>query len=237
MRKSLIPIALLIVGRVLFAVPSVGSPLIFSRSPSLRQPPDPESSPLTATFEILGQTYCHVDDESFAVKMDVRLHLRNASSENLILSRRIDSPDVVRVAKSVEAGEAGQFESALNPDTFLIDKPQDPKISDSPSADYFVVLSPGERYEFKSSAFVQGTRQPTSRQQLVSRGEHVLQLGISTWPYYGYSDVQGLKTRWAKFGDLVVGTVYTDFIPFHIPDRFKAPPCRIPLRGQKSNEH
>ena len=211
-----------------FTVSNAGSKSVLSPLPSHTQSDELKGSPLTASFTIQGQTYCHIDDESFVVLMDVSLDLTNSSDGSVILSRRIDSPEIVRVAKSVEAGMAGQFESALNPDTFLVKKPQDPKISDSPSADYFVVLSPGESYEVKSSAFVQGTRQPTSQQQLVSRGEHVLQLGISTWPYYGYDDVQGLRIKWAKFGDLQVGLVYTNFISFRIPEKFKNPRCHIP---------
>lgn len=187
-----------------------------------------ESPALSAKAIIRAQTYCHIAD-SFVVQMDVQVHLTNTSDGPVILSRRIDNPSVVRVAKTREAGQAGQFEYAPNVDLFAAENPPNPPTGGAPSPEYFVVLAPGQSYDAKISTNVAGTLEHTALQRVfLSPGEHLLQLGMSVWPYYGYTDVQGLRKKWLPFGELQLGYVYTDFVPFTIPERFKNPRCSVP---------
>ena len=187
------------------------------------------SGALNATFTILAQTYCHTDADSFVVQIAVQVRFTNVSDEPVILLRRIDTPGVVRVARTTEAGEAGQFEYAPNVDRIVAENPPNPPTGDAPSAEYFVVLAPGQSYDVKTSTTVAGTKERTAWQRVfVSPGTHVLRLGMSIWPYYGYPDIEGLRKKWARFGNLQIGYVYTNFVPFHIPEKFKNPRCATP---------
>ncbi len=226
--------ALLILLSLAFALVAQGGPLyarscaaprsssvLFGRAQSSTS----ETDALSVTFAILAQTYCHADDESFTVRLEVRLHFTNVSDKPVILSKKIDNTDLVRVAKSVEAGDAGQFESAPNPDRLVRENPPSPPFRDAPDPKYFVILNPRQSYDVTIQTSVFGTKGPTSEHGLINRGTHVLRLGISTWPYYGYADVQNLRARWARFGDLQFGSVYTNFVPFEIPQKFENPAC------------
>lgn len=189
------------------------------------QSPERKSNALDATAAILSQRYCHVDDTSFSVLMEVKVRLTNTSDTPVILSRRIDSPSVVRVARTTEAGEAGQFEYAPNVDTFVSENSPHPAFGDVPNSKEFIVLSHGETYEMTISTGVFGTKRRTSGHGLINRGSHVLQLAISVWPYYGYEDIDGLRKKWSRLGTLQTGVVYTNLIPFRIPEKFPNPPC------------
>lgn len=189
-------------------------------------------SALTAMAIVDKQTYCHSDNTSFVVNMDVSVHLTNTSNSTLILSKRIGSPPVVRVAKNSEAAKAGQYEYAPNMDTFYGETPAVPVFGDAPSAEDFVRLAPGESFDARIQTGVFGTKEATSGHGLVSRGTHVLLLGIDTWPYR-YDITQGLRTKWAQFGELQTELVYTNFVPFTIPEKFKNPRCPVPSTPQK----
>ena len=186
-------------------------------------------SALAAMAIVDKQTYCHSDNTSFVVNMDVRVHLSNTSNNTLILSKRIDSPPVVRVAKNSETAKAGQYEYAPNMDAFHGDAPAVPVFGDAPSAEDFVRLVPGESFDASVQTGVFGTKEATSGHGLISRGAHVLLLGIDTWPY-AYNEVPGLRKKWAQFGDLQAGLVFTNFVPFMIPEKFENPRCASPKR-------
>lgn len=192
-------------------------------------------SALTAMAILDKRTYCHSDNTSFVVNMDVLVHLTNTSNSTLILSKRIDSPPVVRVARNSQAAKAGQYEYAPNMDTFYGETPAVPVFGDAPSAEDFVRLAPGESFDASIQTGVFGTKEATSGQGLVSRGAHVLLLGIDTWPYR-YDITQGLRTKWAQFGELQTGLVYTNFIPFTIPEKFKNPRCPVPCAPQNQRQ-
>lgn len=197
--------------------------------PARGQSADLANDTLAATLVIRSQSYCHVDNQSFSVQLSLQVRFVNISARPLILSKRIDPPPITRVSKTRQDGEAGKFELALNPDRFVSKNPANPPTGDSPDPDYFIVLAPRQTYDVKTSTTVLGTKSHGVWQHdFVSPGIHVLQVGISTWPYYGYEDVEGLRQKWAQFGDLQHGIVYTNFAPLRIPQNFKNPRCAIP---------
>jgi hypothetical protein len=186
------------------------------------------SNALSAKVQILSQTYCHVDDDSFSVLLNVQVRFTNVSNQPVILSRRIENAETARVATSNTAGELGQFESAPQTDRFVKENLPNPPVDGPPNPEYFIILAPGQSYDTKISAAVPATRESKAQHGLLSPGEHVLQLAVSTWPYYGFEDGGGLRRKWAQFGDLQVGLIYTSFVPFRIPVKFRNPRCSIP---------
>lgn len=191
---------------------------------------------LSLRAEIIKQSYCHVDDESFSVRIDIRLRFANVSDHSVVLSKRIEKPPIVRVAKNVEDAVSGDFEYDPHPDYFTSELPRSPRFGEKPDAKYFVTLAPGNSYEVRSSSGVIGATSAARAHRgsgLLAQGTHVLQLGVGTWPYeWPYfessTDVKQLSERWSKYGHLANGLIYSDFVSFTIPDKFDNPPCKLP---------
>ena len=96
--------------------------------------------PLTAHVEVLNQSYCHVDDESFVATLYLRLQLINSSRHSVILSRNIEPPNIVRAARDLESGEKGDFLFAPDAHSAIAELPNGPVFGDAPDMKLFVVL-------------------------------------------------------------------------------------------------
>jgi hypothetical protein len=188
---------------------------------------------LSVQAEIIAQSYCHVDDQTFSVFMDLKLHFTNLSDHAVILSRRIESPAVVRAARDAQAGANGNFLYSPDPHFMVSEMPDSPSFGDKPNSKLFIILAPTESFETVVHSGVLGGKRDlaTRGSGLLSRGKYVLQVGLSTWPYqWPYftteTDSQSLKERWARYGELSTGLLYSDFVPFTLPEHFKNPGCR-----------
>jgi hypothetical protein len=197
--------------------------------------PNPEraSASLTAQIQVIRQSYCHVDDESFAANLKLRLTFTNNSEHVVILSRKIESPTIVRVALSAEAGKKDDFVYSPDAHSTVAALPKGPRFGATPNPKLFILLSPGEKFETEVPAAVFGASEAgtvKSRNGLLAKGNYVLQVGVHTWPYgWPYFSVetnaQDIRQRWIKYGDLAVGTVYSNFAPFTLPEHFENPRC------------
>lgn len=210
----------------------ISNPAIAQTSAStIVQPDNMKSNALSASLRIISQSYCHVDNQSFDVHMKIQVRFTNVLDRPVILSRKIDPPTVVRVAKTADEGKARKFEYAPNADRFVAENPSNPPTGDAPDPRYFIVLTHGESFDVTTFTTVVATKEDSSWQgDFVRPGVHVIQLGMSTWPYYGYDDVDELANKWAMIGSLHHGVVYTDFVNLNVPKKFKNPRCRIPQR-------
>jgi len=198
-------------------------------------PVRPTEKLLAAHIEVVNQTYCHVDDESFDAHLDLRLQFINSSARPVILSRKIEPPYVVRVARDPQAGAKGDFLYAPEDHFAVAEFPSGPSFGDAPDTKLFVLLAPGEKFETLVPTSVVGADDAAKVKKgkgLLAKGSYFLQVGVYTWPYeWPYFDVkttsQELKQRWIKYGDLATGLVYSDFAPFTLPDHFKNPRCPL----------
>jgi hypothetical protein len=178
---------------------------------------------LTAHVKVVNQSYCHVDDESFVASLNLRLQFINSSGYPVILSRKIEPPPIVRVARDLQSGEKGNFLFVPEVHFAVAELPNGPSFGDAPDTKLFVLLAPGEKFETLVSANVFGANDASI---------YILQVGVYTWPYeWPYFDVktnsQELKQRWVKYGDLSTGFVYSDFAPLTLPEHFKNPRCPL----------
>jgi hypothetical protein len=181
---------------------------------------------LSVTGEVANQTYCHSDSNSFDVQMVVELRFTNTSKEPVILPREIKSPEIIRVSKNVEAAKEGIFEYDPNMDEFARPPRHLPKFGPSPDSERFVVLEPGETYRARVVSGVVAAVNPSGGRGLLAAGAHVLQLGISTWPYPNRpKEIHKLRAEWHRIGHLETDTVYSDFFPLNIPERPNNPRC------------
>jgi hypothetical protein len=189
---------------------------------------------VTLHVELLGQTYCRADDQIFISHLNLRLSFLNASTKKVIFARKVESPKTVRVARSMEAGLRGDFLYAPNED-FLLTKPAPdaPFFGAAPSRELFEILAPGNRYETEAKTWVfaiGGAEEQKKGSGLLGKGSYALQVGVITWPY-DWPDFtakvapEKLKSRWAKYGELATGLVYSDFTPFTIPEHLTGPAC------------
>lgn len=185
---------------------------------------------VTVHAEIVGQSYCRADDEAFVTNLSLRLRFANASTNTVILSRKVESPTNVRAARNAEAASRGDFLYA--PDVhFALNKlpPDAPSFGTAPSPELFVILAPGGSFETVVKTSVVGitdTAEPRKRNGLLAKGSYVLQIGVHTWPYdwpdfSGKTDSQELKKRWAKYGDLAIGPVFPTLRRSRFPSNLK----------------
>jgi hypothetical protein len=195
----------------------------------------PEAEKLLSVHaEVVAQTYCHVDDQAFTVFMDLKLHFTNLSGHAVILSRKVESPNIVRAAIDAEKGKNGVFLYSPDPHFIVAKLPKSPSFQSVPDSKLFVILNAGESFDsVVHSGVLAAKREATEGpvNGLLSKGSYVLQVGVRTWPYeWPYfdakTDSQELKHRWAKYGELSTGLVYSDFVPFVIPEHFKNPRCK-----------
>jgi len=183
-----------------------------------------QDSDLTVNLKIISQKYCHNDNVSFSVLMEVRLRFTNKSNNPVILSRWIINPLIVRVAKTPDLGSFGVFEdNAIYEGE--VGKPY-PHFGGHPDAKKFIVLSPGDSYDTIVQSGVVGKNSPIPEYGMVTKGTHYLQLGISTWAYLtSPREKSDLASAWSHFGKLATGIVYSEYVPFVIPENFSNPRC------------
>jgi hypothetical protein len=185
--------------------------------------------------KVVGQKYCHVDSETFSVLLSLKIKFTNVSDHPVILARKIVDPPIVHVAQSIETAEKGEFEYDPNYDYFPQELPVPPRFGDAPDAKHFVVLSRTETYEAMTSTYVVGAFAVSfanKRGPFLEKGSHVLQVGVEVWPYQwphfrSDGNTHDLELRWETYGHLANGIVYSDFVPFTIPDQFENPQCPL----------
>jgi hypothetical protein len=201
--------------------------------PRVRATHDVLPSEIAVKAQILSQSYCHTDLEVYSVQMSVKLGFTNVSDHNVILSRRIESPAIVRVAKTIDDAQKGNFE--FNPDFhyYVAELPNSPRFAKSPDPKYFVILTPKQTYELVVTSGALGAVEKgfAKKHGLLAKGDHVLQIDVDTWPYAWphfrpSADNHELAERWRAAGRLVTGMVFSDFVHFTIPGEFNNPPCK-----------
>jgi hypothetical protein len=196
--------------------------------------PLPQQRDLSVKAEIITQSYCHVDDEAVIVRMDIKLRFTNVSEHAVILAKRVESPPIVRAARTIDDAEKGDFEYDPNVDYFPTELPPSPEFGKKPDEEHFVILVPQQSYDARVTSGVFGATVAARAGKgsgLLAKGSHVLQLGVGVWPYqWPYfattTDIKELSERWSKYGHLAYGFVYSDFVAFVIPDTFDNPLCK-----------
>ena len=138
---------------------------------------------LAAHVEVVNQSYCHVDDESFVAFLNLRLQLINSSDHPVILSRKIEPPLVVRAARDLQSGEKGEFIFAPEAHFTVARLPKGPSFGDAPDMKLLVLLAPKEKFETVVPAEVFGANDAAKSYGFLAKASCVLQVGVSTWPY------------------------------------------------------
>ena len=136
--------------------------------------------------EIVNQSYCHVDDESFSVRLLIKLRFTNVSDHRVILAKLVESPLLVRAAKSGQDAEKGNLEYGPNVDYFPTELPASPRFGEKPDVEHFIILAPHESYEATVISGVVGAAVADKAREgsgLLAKGKHVLKFGVGTWPY------------------------------------------------------
>ena len=189
---------------------------------------------VTVHAEFVSESYCRADDETFSDNLNLKLRFTNASARTVILSRKVESINIVRVARDAEAASRGDFLYAPDVHSILNKPPPDaPSFGAVPSRGLFAILASSESYEtvVKIGVFaITGTEEVKKGDGLLGKGNYVLQVGVHTWPYdwpefTAKESPHQLKRRWAKYGALATGLVFSDLASFTIPERLAGPPC------------
>jgi hypothetical protein len=182
---------------------------------------------LSVDLQILRQDYCHNDNELFSIFLKIRLHFINNSSTNIILSRWIKNPTMVRVAATPQLGNSGVFEDSGSYEDEFMPSTLLPSFRNVPDRGKFAVLKPRETFETTIKSVVIGTNSGMTQKGMLAKGLHYLQLGISTWPYSSpENQVTRLSESWSAFGRLQTGLIYSGYTPLTIPESFSNPRCK-----------
>lgn len=158
----------------------------------------------------------------------------NVSTKPVILSRTVEPLRTVRAARNAESASHGEFPYAPNVDSLLAKPaPDAPSFGMTPRPKLCVILAPGRRFEALAKTFVlcaTDTAEVKTKNGLLQKGSYALQVSIHTGPYdwpdfTAKIDTRKLKMRWAKYGELATGFLYSDFAPLTIPGQFEGPSC------------
>jgi hypothetical protein len=188
---------------------------------------------LKLTIEIVGQRHCFPDSEGPILYLDLLLRFTNLSQHPVILSKRIETPPIIRAAQSLEDAKAGKFDYSPNLD-FFVQKlpPAPPSFGKAPNPKQFAVLAPGDPYETTiPSGFWTPVNSHSSRRAygFLPGSVHAMQVGVDTWPYdwpnFVPANARKVSARWATVGDLAYGLLYSEFVSFEVPESFENVSC------------
>jgi hypothetical protein len=161
-------------------------------------------------------------------KLNLRLRCTNSSGHTVILAGKFESPSIVRAARNTDAANRREFDYAPDVHSLLAEVPPEaPPFGETHDPKLFVMLATGESLDVLVQTSVFALTNPpkgTKGGGLLSKGSYVLQVGIHTWPYdwpnfTSKTDLQRLRQRWIKYGELATGLVDSDFAPFTLPER------------------
>jgi len=205
-------------------------PVLGSQGPSRpgRSDSGVQTSPaLKVTGKVISQAYCYGDNQVFTASMKIGLVFLNTSERPVILSRKMNPPNVTRVAATLAAAKQENFEHQTA-GTAAYGHVVEPVFGTRPDPKRFLVLAPGRSYRTEvTSGVIARFGNAGNIPGSVKPGRHFLQLRVDTWPYptVGPETVQSVKRVWSAFGDLSTGEVWTNFFPFSIPDHVRPVDC------------
>lgn len=165
---------------------------------------------LTAT--VIGQEYCR-DTAMRRSQMDLKLKLsvKNISNETVLVCRFCNSIQRVVLSKSLKKAKAGDY--AYDQHSTVGHLPF-PKIDDtqllSPESGLFVILRPGESFDYEYPQPVNITLTDAGDRSLrVSPGQYLLQVKIETWDW-DTERRKMLEQRLAQSGSLFYRNVASE---------------------------
>jgi hypothetical protein len=171
---------------------------------------------LQLTTSILKQMYCSPEHIGFSLK----LVFRNIGREPIILNKKYLLGSVV-VSRDLRAAAAKQYETYIRYEIFGSNEPgfglDLPTISD------FMILTPGESYEFEDNVSVLTNNVTPPAEGYLHPGTHFLQIGVGTWPYI--ADSKPYRKKWKGKGYLWSQGLISLPLPFIVEKNPLISPC------------
>lgn len=173
--------------------------------------------------ERVGQSYCAAANESTSLTMELKLRYTNRTSEKVILYKGHDLfyQTRIRQAPNQPSGphEVLYINSRYYDEEFeAIDRPSPGRV--------FVTLTPGESYERRMTIGIGMVGEKVERaNDAIRRGEHTLQLIVSTW-YKSVPLGQKLREQWRAKGHLWLEPLLSNSIPFVAERPQSIPACK-----------
>lgn len=193
----------------------------------------PKRGGLEITSHLVDNKYC----PGGTMLLTLASEYRNIGDNNLILFKYALPAFQYRVSKDSEAAKAKRYEQVISPTMGWA--PSHIKFGSEPPTEWFVILKPQQSYRpintIKVLLVTTDTDTTDTDKQGVEhdlhRGEHVLQLMISTWPL---DDKLGreLRTRWEAFGSLWTESLLSIPMKFRVDEPTKRAPadCNEPVK-------
>lgn len=196
---------------------------------------------IQAVFDsVEQQEYCRADSKSYVIFLEVKLHLRNVSSDSVIVASGLPDPAggnlrplvaQTRVALSIHDAELGHFFGDLN--SAIVTRPMMivppiPPIIDIPHSQDFLAIGAGTESEIHVwSKFVARLgAQQTANQRTATAGSYTVQLVVPLWPNPALEDSDGkIRNPLNESGPPIISAVPTDFFSVELPFKPKAIGC------------
>ena len=194
--------------------------------PAIVRPISDEQS-LKVNLKVITQKYCRRGGADVgAIWLNLRLQVINRTDRKLIVLKNIGRAWYRTIVAADEKALAeGTYES--DPEimfTMLESEVRGP--SGVVPGEDFVILEPGKSFEAESFIDVTVAVGAPSRlnRDLIRKGNHVLQLKLSTWPFVVRPEP--FRDEWKEYGRLVYESVKCEPLPLPVPQDSEFQNCR-----------
>jgi len=196
---------------------------------TLSTPADAEKSDeqsLKVNLKVITRKYCRGEADVGVIWLNLRLQVINRTDRKLIVQKNIGRAWHRTIVAVDEEGLAeGTYE--YDPEImFSLTESEARGPSGAVPGEDFVILEPGKSFEAESFVDVTVATGAPSRlnRDLIRKGNHVLQLKLSTWPYVVRPEP--FRDEWKEYGRLVYESVKCEPLPLPVPQDSEFQNCR-----------
>jgi hypothetical protein len=178
-----------------------------------------EAKILRLTTSIVKERYC-LDIGSRFLEWTLNLTYANVGNRPILVDKKSSWIYRTMVSRNLQAASAGRYE--YDPSSFHSDLRKIGFLN-TPEADSFVVLKPGESFSVEAACRVHLYDGTKDSEDSLHPGNHVLQARVATWHYY--TDPREYRDKWSKRGYLWFDNVTSLPMPFTVERNPAVTPC------------
>src|SRR5260370_36454752 len=163
-----------------------------SENPSMLNESQDDGQFLHLTTNVVKEAYCSGVGPRF-LEWTLNLTYTNVGNRPILLDKKSSWIYRSMVSRNLKAAAARQYE--YDPSSFYSDLSKLGFLN-TPEADSFVVLKPGESFSVRADCRVQLYDGNKDTDDFLHPGNHVLQVRVATWYYY--ADPKVYRNKWTK---------------------------------------
>jgi len=201
------------------AVAILAQSLSQSENPSATTGSQDETQLLQLTTSIAKERYCS-DIGSRFLRWKLILKYTNTSTRNILIDKKSSWIYRSMVSRNPKAAAARRYE--YDPSASYADLSK-LGFRNTPEADSFVVLKPGESFRLETDFRVHLYDGTKDSRDFLHPGNHILEVRVATWYYYAEPRIY--RERWIDKGYLWFQNVTSLPMPFTVERNPVVTPC------------